>query len=355
MFDNDELRRLAIDHADRLFIDGWGAPQNPRANIWRPQRAGHGDDPRRMSMTGDKRGLWYDSAACEGGDIFEFIARFICGIATARADFARVAAETRARINAPCPAPLRKAAISGDHSQDGATAEALDLLSRAAAPLSGPALAYWTKARGLDMPPEQLVMRIPGGAIPRQPRGSKLPFGNCEAVLIAARDRTGVLQAAQRIFVLPDGGDRDRRRPKLSIGPIGQFPPEFAPRAHIDDPACGSTVFAEGPESAAAIWSATGSRVRVCCGGFGGQLSRLDAGDCAILAIEADAAGSPARNGLAKALKAARSRGVNAVLWRIAEPRGSKADAADLIKRPGGRRIILHLIQEAAERAQRRR
>ena len=349
-----DLRREAAAHADRLFVMAWGDPRSPRAHIWRPRKDGVGDDPRRMIMTGPDRGLWYDSARCIGGDIFDFVAVHVCGLAAAKADFPRVLAEIAACLGTggrrPAPPPVAAPASLPDET--ARLDDALAMIERAATPLAGPALAYWTRARGLSVPPDDLVMRLPRGALTRQPAVMKLPYASAEAVLIMGRDRRGALRAVQRILILPDGRDRDRNRPKFSLGPVKQFPPTFPARA--DDAALGLPVLAEGPESAGAIWSAAGCATVVCCGGFGAQLSRLSPGDRAVLAIEADARGCPARTALAKAVLTARARGVILALWRLDEAAGSKIDAADIIRGDQGAQRIRRLVHEAAQSAMRR-
>lgn len=343
--DAQVVRRDLTARAEMLFQAIWGEPANPRAAVWRPKRKKPGDDPRRMAMRGNRRGLWHDAVADRGGDILDFVATGLCGMSRAREDFLRVLETATDWLGAPSPYldPIRS-------TQPPALDEPLDALlgeiADALRPLDGRALSYWRDVRGLDPSPGGLAMRLPAGALARRPSGSRLPYAEREAVAVLGRDRQGRIRALQRIILRPGGVVRDPRLPKFSLGPISAWPPFFASRPF--DAARGVLVLAEGPETAAAIWSASGARVLVCGGSMAGRVRRMGRLSNAIIAVDADAPDSPAAQTLTSALMAGRSQGARLRLLRCDGPPCSGYDAADLIREAGGRDRLRALVAEAA-------
>lgn len=354
-FDLDALRRDLVARADILFRECWGDPQNPHAARWRPARRKLGDDPRRMVMQGPQRGLWYDSLNGRGGDVFDFIAAERLGLDAARRDFPRVIMEASCWLGAPPTLPIQPPPwdMGALISPAPAFAEELDAVLAVAEPLTGRALRYWVETRGLDPPPIRTVLRLPAKALSRRPRGSPLPFADREAVLVLGRDCHGTIRAMQRILLAHNGIERDPDLPKFSLGPIGSFPPVFAPRRR--DAAQGILVFAEGPETAGAIWSATGARVLVCGGGLARRVRGLTPHATVILAVEADAFDSPAARAITRAVAEARATGAVIGLLHCGGPPGSGYDAADLIREDGGRSRLRRLVADLADRLHRRR
>ena len=347
------LRQSLVARADLLFREYWGDPRNPHAARWRPVRCKPGDDPRRMVMQGPQRGFWYDSRSGRGGDLFDFLAVERLGLDAARSDFARAMAEAGCWLGstatqlAHCPPPIEtpKPAPS--------VATELRTILAVAEPLTGRALRYWVETRSLDPPSWRTIRRLPAGVLSRRSRGSPLPFAEREAVLILGRDVQGTVRAIQRIILSRDGIGRDPDLPKFALGPIGTFPPFFS--AQSRDAARGILVLAEGPETAGAIWSATGARVLVCGGGIArrvGDLSRLA---MVILAVETDALDSPSARALTRAVAEARAAGAVIGLLRCGGPPGSGYDAADLIREDGGRARLRTLVADIADRLHRRR
>ena len=98
------LRRALRDRAEDVFLDLWGEPRNPSSLRWRPRRSRPGDDPRRMVMRGAQRGLWYDSARGQGGDLLDLIAVERLRLPDARGDFRRVLEEANRWLGTPPPA-----------------------------------------------------------------------------------------------------------------------------------------------------------------------------------------------------------------------------------------------------------
>ena len=346
------IRRDLVSRADMLFRECWDEPRNPNAVRWRPARRKPGDDPRRMMMQGPQRGLWYDSRSEQGGDLFDLIAVERLGMASAQADFLRVVEEASDWLGA-APVPNSRP----DHPSP--VPSVLDIEAERDAvlailkPLEGHALRYWTQTRGLDPPPGQVVMRLPPGVLTRRPNGSKLPFAEREAIVVLGRDLLGNVQAFQRIPLIPGTARRDPALPKFALGPIGQFPPFFPSRPR--DIARGIVVFAEGPETAAAIWSASGARVLVCGGGMARRIRELSRLATVIVAVEADALDSPASKALTKAVAIARANGARLAFLSCGGEAGSGYDAADLIREEGGRARLRALVARAAERLHLRR
>lgn len=348
-----EPLRLALrDRAEALFLDIWGEPRDSRAVRWRPQRRKPGDDPRRMMMQGPERGLWYDSARGLGGDLLDLIAVERLGLTDARRDFRRVLAEAARWLGTPARTHYREYAArhgGSDNTVDAVSAQGdIHAVLSVAEPLAGRALRYWTGTRGLDPPPASVVLHLPGGALERRPKGSRLPFAEREAVLVLGRDVRGEVRALQRILLTPGGITRDPALPKFAVGPIGQYPPFFPSRHH--DAARGILVLAEGPETAGAIWSVAGCRALVCGGGLAGRVRGLSRLSTAIVAVEADAPDNPALRALHLAVADARVRGARIGLLDCGGRPGSGFDAADLIREEGGRQVLRERIARLARR-----
>jgi len=343
------LRRDLIARADLLFRECWDEPRNPNAFRWRPRRRKPGDDPRRMVMQGPQRGVWYDSAREQGGDLFDFIAIERLGMASARIDFPRVVDEAVGWLGA---APV--ASCRPHHPEPVQSAPDIkferDAVLAVLEPLSGRTLRYWTGTRGLDPPPDRVVMRLPPGALERRPEDSKLPFAEREAVVVLGRDLCGRVRAFQRILLVPGTVRRNLSLPKFALGPIGRFPP-FFPSTHRNA-AQGILVFAEGPETAAAIWSASGARVLVCGGGMARRIRELSRLATVIVAVEADAPNGAAARAPASAVARARANGARLALLHCGGEPGSGFDAADLIREEGGRERLGREIDRLAQRLQ---
>lgn len=352
--DLDAIRRDLVARADLLFRECWGEPQNCNALRWRPARRKHGDDPRRMVMQGAQRGLWYDSRSGQGGDLFDFLAVERLGMSNAQMDFPRVLEEAGRRFGSspitfvPRSQCIREPQVSGH--DPGAE---LQSVLTAAVPLAGRAQRYWIGSRSLDLPPKDTILHLPAGALRRRPSGSLLPFAEREAVLVLGRDVRGTVRAIQRIILMRDGTERNRDLPKFALGPIGLFPPFFAAKSH--DAARGILVVAEGPETAAAIWSAAGARVLVCGGSIARRVRTLSPVGAVIVAAEADAPDNPSRIALHRAVADARARGAHVGLLHCGGIPGSGYDAADLIREEGGRARLRALVACLADRLRLRR
>ena len=341
------LRRELICRADLLFRECWGEPRNPYAIRWRPARQKPGDDPRRMFMQGPQRGLWYDSRSGQGGDLFDLLAVERLGLNTARMDFCRVLEEASRWLGTapvlPGPFTAEPRAPSNCNID-----EELRAILAAAQPLSDRPLRYWSETRRLDLPPSSTILRLPGGALSRRPKGSLLPFAEREAVLVLGRDVRGTVHAVQRIILAYGGIERDPALPKFALGPIGLFPPFFPARPH--DVASGILILAEGPETAGAIWSATGARVLVCGGSIARRVRMLSPLATVIVAVEADAPDNPASRALTRAVAEARANGARIGLLNCGGAPGSGFDAADLIREEGGRTEIRTRVARLADR-----
>jgi len=343
----DTLRRDLVARADILFRDCWGDPSNPHAIRWRPARRKPGDDPRRMMMQGPQRGLWYDSRSGHGGDLFDFLAVERLGLNAAKMDFCRVIEEANQWLGT---APVLQGPVADEPRLPTSRNidEELRAMLAAAQPLSGRPLRYWCETRHLDLPPSFTILRLPGGALSRRPKGSLLPFAEREAVLVLGRDVRGTVCAVQRIILAQGGIERDPALPKFALGPIGLFPPFFPARSR--DAARGILILSEGPETAGAIWSATGARVLVCGSSIVRRLRMLSPLATVIVAVEADAPDNPAARALTRAVAEARATGARIGLLQCGGAPGSGFDAADLIREEGGRARLRSLVVRLADR-----
>ena len=341
------LRRDLVARADLLFRECWGDPRNPHAIRWRPARRKPGDDPRRMVMKGPHRGLWYDSRSGQGGDLFDFLAVERFGLNDARMDFCRVLEEAGRWLGTVPVLPLAPPSEPCAPPDLDAEAE-LRAVHAVAEPLPGRSLRYWCETRHLDLPPTSTILCLPDGALSRRPKGSLLPFAEREAVLVLGRDVRGAVRAIQRIILVRGGIERDPTLPKFALGPIGLFPPFFPARSR--DVARGILILAEGPETAGAIWSATGARVLVCGGSIARRLRMLSPLATVIVAVEADAPDNSASRALTRAVAEARANGARIGVLNCGGSPGSGFDAADLIREEGGRARLRLLVARIAAR-----
>lgn len=229
----------------------------------------------------------------------------------------------------PKPAPARAMRAANDNSEALAEIAARrDLAARqyaAALPIEGTPAAAYLRARGLTRWPRSVRWCPAFAAYPNDPRPRP-------AILFPATDASGAVQAVQAVRLTAEGRKIEGRA-KTSLGPIGAgfFRLDGRGPLHI----------AEGPETALAVWLATGAPVLACLGPI--TANRVNAAPCApaallVLAGDAAAPDSPAARTLASATAAALARGLAV---RVAVPDGpSGADWNDALRADGAPAVV---------------
>ena len=333
---SEAVKEAAIDRAEELFRLAWGEPQRPAAKQWRARDS----SARAMWMQGPKRGKWHDFKSGAGGDVLEFVAVEFCGLSSAKDDFPRVLDEAArlcgiAKDEAPNLAQLearkaeRKAAAErateAEDAQRAATVAGLQ--ERASETAESPAAGY-LRGRGIDALPASglaYLPPVPGVAVlhPHRP-----------ALVVWAQDDAGRIMGGQRILICEDGSKAPEDPRKHSFGRVSGYPARF-PESRENSPLC----IAEGPETALAIWQATGFEVWAVFGASSFATAPAPTGRKIILCPDADAPDSQAAKAFERGCEALAARGCEVLIARPPEPEGSKRDFADTLQEQGSEAV----------------
>lgn len=333
--DLERVKQAAIDRADDLFRQAWGEPLKAAKREWRSREGGK-NSGMVMQMHGGKRGLWTDHKSGTGGDILDFIAVQFLGLQRARDSFPRVIDEAArlCGVNRDGPAPdlskleaqrsAREAAGRAQEEQDAQTrAELVRALVALSGPLEGTPAETYLAGRGIDALPPGM------GFLPPVPGKGVLHPG--KAALVAwATDEAGTVRGGQRILVNLDGTPAQETPRKPAFGAIGGFPCRFPAQAPG-----GPLVVAEGPETAAAIWRATGFEVWAVFGAGQFAAAPLPIGRKVILCPDRDAPASQAADAFERACLEHAARGHDLWIAEAPEDEGSKRDLNDTLQRAG--------------------
>lgn len=278
------------------------------------------------------KAAFFDQEAGEGGGVLWLVQHL--GQAASDAEAMRwLAAQGIAPAgndNLPSlPKPARVIRAANDNAADLAEiAERRALAANqyaAALPIEGTPAAAYLRARGLTRWPRSVRWCPAFAAYPNDPRPRP-------AILFPATDGAGQVQAVQAVRLTAEGRKAEGRA-KTSLGPIGVgfFRLDGRGPVHV----------AEGPETALAVWLATGAPVLACLGPI--TANRVNAAPCApaallVLAGDAAAPDSPAARTLASATAAALARGLAV---RVAVPDGpSGADWNDTLRADGPAAVV---------------
>ena len=331
----DAVRDALRARADDLFRDAFGPPVRPNAPEWRAKA----NEGVAMQMRGEKRGLWRDHSAGEGGDLLDLAARVLCGLDSAKRDFPRVLREAAgwagvAPDHAPDPnrvAALRRErerAVAAEEKRDAERRAALvrEIVARAVPVPDTPAAAYLA-SRGIGALPQEGLAYLP----PVPGLGVRNP--DAASLVVWARDAEGVIQGGQRILIDTDGSPLDTDVRKPAFGAISGVPARFP--ARDAELAKGPLVIAEGPESALAAWEAAGLETWAVFGVSGFAAASIPEDREVILAPDRDAPESPAGRAFRQAVAEHLERGRTLSIAMAPEPSGSKSDLNDTLQRAG--------------------
>lgn len=198
-----------------------------------------------------------------------------------------------------------------------------------------PAARYLTEVRGIPEPvigwPETVGWH-PGA----------------HALILAATDADGRVQACQRIILQPNG--QNRRRPdggkiKLTTGRLA------GAAVRLPGTTDGPLLLAEGPETGLSSWAATGYETWITLGRMAGADLPADKARTIVVCADDDPPDHPAAIALGEAVARWRAEGRKVAIaqpWAI--PRGDKSDFNDVIREAGPeavreriRAAILHM------------
>ena len=336
------LTERLLDRCEDLFREAWGEPAKPGASEWRAKA----QDARAMVVRGGRRGAWIDHRGAAGGGPLQFLALEVlgwpsmpndsAGRARLRDEAARwlglglgrpVTPEerTQLQIELSARAALREAQAVREAEVDNEHRRALVAALRAASrPVEGTAAEAYLRSRGITTWPEEAVAYLP----PMAPM-TKLCAPQRPSLVIWARNAAGEIVGGQRVLLTAEGGKANVDTVKPSFAQIGSAPARFPARV-----SGAPLVVAEGPETALAIWSATGWETWAVFGANQFRNAPLPTDRRVILAPDQDAEGSVAAQEFATALAL---HAGHPDLWvaRAPEPVGSKCDLADTLLRAG--------------------
>ncbi len=342
----DAVRAALKSRAEDLFRDAFGQPVRPGAAEWRAKA----NEGVAMQMRGERRGLWRDHTAGEGGDLLDLAAKVMCGLDSAKSDFPRVLREAAgwAGISpGDAPDPERIAAHRKERERAAAAEEARDAERRAAlvreiaaraVPVAGTPAAIHLIGRGLTAAPEEGLACLP----PVPGLGVRSP--GAASLVVWATDEDGTVRGGQRILIDTDGSALEADVRKPAFGAISGVPARFP--ARDTELAKGPLVIAEGPESALAAWEATGLETWAVFGVSGFAAAPVPEDREIILAPDRDAPESPAGRAFRQAVAEHLERGRNLKVAMAPEPSGSKSDLNDTLRRAG-----LEAVRDAVEAA----
>jgi putative DNA primase/helicase len=248
--------------------------------------------------------------------------------------------------DAPPPPKREQRNFDPDAEEDRAIAEARDLWA-ASRPIEGRAAAAYLAGRGLAGAPwtTDLVRYAGKAAIVRALGWNWWPGG---AVAFPIRDDAGEIRAVQLVAIddagvaIRDeaGGKLKRTRGRMAGAAL---------RLPGDDTA--PLILAEGPETAASVWMATGWTVWAMTGGVPrADLSAVPVDREIIVAADDDKARSPSGKGLRDAIRRWRHDGRVVLLakpWKLT--RRDKSDFNDLLQAEGAAAVRERI--EAVRRA----
>ena len=316
------LREALKAHAEALFEDAFGPPLRAGAAEWRAKD----NDARAMQMQGDKRGLWCDHSAGDGGDLLDLVAITRCGLSAARDDFPAVLKEAH-RLTGALPEPTLKPRTARTPAPAAYDAGLLAKIRAAARPVAGTPAARYLASRAITRYPPSRPGQDALAYLPPLP-GLRLRGADTASLLIWATDADGICTGGQRILLAKDGRRQDAEVAKPSFGRIRARPARFG------DPSP-DLILAEGPESALSIWQATGCETWAVFGVSGWARAPLPPDRPVILAPDRDAPTGPAGRAFARAVCHHLEAGAALRIAEAPEPEGSKKDLNDTHMRAG--------------------
>lgn len=364
-YNRDDVLDAALVDLGNVAESVLGERSKKGAREWRFDKSPFGV----VTMSGTT-GRWHNKSTDDRGDVFGLWA---LGMNTdTRNDFPSVlsslgnflgvspvggAVDESARIQQRAEVQRRKLERQAKAEKEQAEADALDfenldLIQAGAMPIKGTPAAVYLRSRALDpeIIPQDFCSYIPAGAVPKHRRG--MLASDAAAVAIWARDASGAVVGCQRILI----DDQGRKAPAknqdggaVSKAVTGRGDGVFIRLPSRDNDAlAGALCIGEGPETALAIWQASGAETWCVFGvsGFGRLGEMLPRDRAVILCPDNDAKGSPAEKAFRKACKKLIDLGFN---FQIAKtPRGTpvKGDLQDTLEARGPG-AVLDVLRDA--------
>ena len=279
---------MLADRIEALTEELLGAPLTKAPREW---AFGRKNGSLKVTITGPKRGTWFDFAPYIGGGPLALI-RHCLGLNRAEARTWSRDWLGGATVQAP-PRTPKTAAVDDQIEKAHAIARA-QTIARTTEPVPAPSQATrYLTGRGITVWPDSLGYTENPGSVPGAATG---------ALVVPATEADGSLVATQRIF-LRDGAQCPVRGPGNTFkakrtngrGGVWRLP------GAVDGP----LAIAEGPETALSVWQATGHETWCALGNLKRLASELPPGRTVIVAADGDDPDSPAGKALARVLEAA--------------------------------------------------
>ena len=215
----------------------------------------------------------------------------------------------------------------------------LAAMQAAAGPVAGTIAETYLRSRGIVAAiPDAFAGFIPADALGSYRKG--LVQSDAAALVIWARDADGVVIGAQRVLLTSEGRKRlvDTDDGQAAKFTTGRGDGVFVALPCVDPASLGGAlVIGEGPETAAAIWQASGAETWCVfgSGGWAGVVDLLPRDRRVIFAPDADAIGSQAWQAFQRGLSDAVAAGVESWVSETPARYGPKADAGDVLEGDG--------------------
>lgn len=280
------------------------------------------------ALTGPRRGQWFDHEAQEGGGVFDLVLKRIV-----RGEFKDAVRWAREWLGwpaeGPAPAETRKDERRQERAAKIAAAEREEATERKRK------IAWATKIWARTVP----IEGTPGAAylkatraIPVETFPDVIRFDPVEhAVAFKATRGDGEFVGVQLVRVTPEGRKIAKDGDRLAKQSYGDF---AGAAVRLPGRGDGPICIAEGPETGASIWAATGLETWIALGGAG--KAEPIPGRKVIVARDDDKRDSPAQRAVGRAIKAWREAGIDcASTWPWPERRGDKSDFNDVLKIAG--------------------
>lgn len=281
------------------------------------------------NISGKLRGQWHDWESGGHGDLLSLIQRQQTGdrfreaVAWAK-DWLGWRGDDR-------PPPRKSDLLRREREAKKAAAEAAHATDEAQK--TAKARSIWTSSRSIDGTLGEAYLRGRGISAEQWPDAFRW-HDRARALVVAVTDAAGDVVAVQMIAVTADAKKDADRWPgkggaKTSRGPIGNG---FVRLDGRRDAVC----LAEGAETGASIWSATGFETRVRLGGMSGAVDvvrdAIAQGRLIVVCRDDDKRHSPAWKAATNAIAEIRAAGGNVrEAWPFETRRGDKTDFNDAL------------------------
>ena len=352
----EAIRQALLGRAEEMFIAAFGEPTQETNHEWREGKS----NARSMVMRGTKRGLWCDHSSGEGGDLFDLVAVYHCGLTKSKDNFPKVREVAAGLVGFSLDSPMDPKAVQKMErhrerdekqrerrtreddrlrkKQDARLLAKLINVGQPVTPETPPgryllsrAITEWPEV-GLCWCPPLKGVRV---------RGNR----HHSLVLWAWPQKEGMPVGGQRILLKENGKRITNEVAKLAFGRLKGHParlPSIQDNPHPSD----TLLVAEGPEGALSAWLATGYETWAVFGSSFWRSAPLPSDRPVILCPDRDPPGKAAELAFRRAVEHHRKAGIQMKIAIAPEPEGSKHDLNDTLQERGGD-TVLKAIQAA--------